>query len=93
MLTAAITIQISAIKTAAQLPGWSTAAVAPMAIPIDPRASTTAPNPTRPGTGSRRGRRRNGGSGYPAGPYSRASTRLSISSPMRSTRPSATAVS
>jgi len=68
-LTTPITIQISAISTAAPpltwpgaaAPGCSTAAEAPMAMPIEPRASTTAPNPIRPGTGSRRNRGRGGG--------------------------------
>ena len=40
--------------------GWITVAVAPMARPIDPSARTTAPIPTRPGTGSRRGRKHYG---------------------------------
>jgi hypothetical protein len=67
-LTTPITIQISAISTAAppltwpgESPGCSTAAVAPIAMPIEPRASTTAPNPIRPGTGSRRSRGRGRG--------------------------------
>jgi hypothetical protein len=89
-LIAAITIQMSATSTdwppltPEPFAGCSTIPVAPRAMPIDKTASATAPNPTRPGTGSRRG----------AGcPYSRASTRRSISSPIRSTSPSAMAPS
>ena len=58
-----MTIQISATSTdcppvtvpGGLSPGWSTTAVAPMAIPIDPSARNTEPTPTRPGTGARRG--------------------------------------
>ena len=94
----AITIQIKKISTAVPPPSWpelspgcSTTAVAPMAMPIEPMPSTTrrtrsGPAPAR---GARAERRGVGGTW----PNSRASTRLSISSPIRSTRPSATAVS
>ena len=64
----AITTQIKKISTAVPplswpelSPGCSTTAVAPMAMPIEPMPSTTAPNPIRPGTGSRRTRGARGG--------------------------------
>jgi hypothetical protein len=99
MLIAPMTIQISAMSIAwAALiglgrDGWNTATVAPMPPPIETSARNTGATPILPGTGVRRGRGAGAGGGAWSCPNSRASTRLSISSPMRSTRPSATAVS
>ena len=97
-LTTAITIQMRATSGAdglIRLSGLNTTAVAPMPIAIDPSASSTGAIPSRPGSADR-AVRRTGGAGAAVSrrcAYNRASTRRSISSPMRSTSPSATAPS